>query len=336
MQILFINDVIGPIKKRANMRHNYIKLLLCVIVFFFISCTTFASEYPNRPVKLLTMVQRNAQIDLLTQLLSKRLSDELHQPFVVVNRPGGFHGSVMARELQMSKPDGYALGVSATAAFTYAPHSIDTAYSIDDFEFISMLGLNQSGIVTRPDRPWVDLQEAFEWARKQSEPLSYMYQGVDDRDAMQRIADEEGVSLTMMPSIGGPSIIQAVKNDHVDLGHLGAILFDYVKDGRLKLLAASTPQRLTELPDIPTLRELGWDEAVEMFVVLVSPKGVPEDRIVKLEQVMDELAEDEAFQKAISEDLRMRLVPFGIDYAESYMKEANDRFRSQVKEMRQD
>jgi tripartite-type tricarboxylate transporter receptor subunit TctC len=313
------------------MRSTFLTLILCAaLTGLFLTQPAIAADYPDRPIKMLTMVGPGAQIDLLTRAIADAMSKELGQPVLVSNNPGGSHGSVMASDLASAKPNGYTLGVSATAAFTYTPHHVKTRYSIDDFVFISMLGLNQSGIVCAPDRPWNNLKDAFDWARKEGKGLTYMFQGSDDRDVMQRIAAAEGVDLSLMPSTGGPSIIQAVMGGHVDLGHLGAILFEYVKGGKLKLLAATTPERLTKKDDVPTLREQGWDESVEMFVVLAAPKGLPDAAKARLEEVLNKLAEDAKLQKFISEDLKMRLMPFGSDYAEKYMDEAHARFGRQA------
>ena len=320
-------------KRRNNMRSTLKTLLLCVaLAGLCASQPVFAADYPDRPIKMLTMVKPGAQIDLLTRSLAEAMKNQLGQPVLVSNNPGGSHGSVMATELGAAKPDGYTLGVSATAAYTYSPHFVETRYKLDDFVFISMLGLNQSGLVCAPDRPWKTLKDAFEWSKKEKKGLTYMFQGSDDRDAMKRIAAKEGVNLSLMPSTGGPSIISAVMGGHADLGHLGAILFEYVKAGKLTLLAASTPQRLTPIPDVPTLREQGWDESVEMFVVLAAPKGLPDAVMVRLEKVMDNLAKDEKFRKFISEDLKMGPVPFGREHAKTYMKQAYERFGREAAE----
>lgn len=304
---------------------------LCAILFgLFIAQPVFASDYPNRPINLLTMTGPGAQIDLLTRALADALRTELGQPVLVTNTPGGSHGSVMAAELKAARPDGYTLGVSATAAFTYSPHYVQTAYTFDDFDYISLLGLNQSGIVCAPDRPWNSLKDAFEWAKEGNRGLTYMFQGSDDRDVMQRIAQTEGVRLSLMPSTGGPSIIQAVMGGHADLGHLGAILFDYVQANRLKLLAATTPQRLTPIQDVPTLREQGWNESVEMYVVLAAPKGLPDAVMSRLENAMATLAEDEKFRNFIAVELKMGPVQFGREHAQEYMTEANERFGKQA------
>lgn len=301
-----------------------------VLGLFFATPLHAASSWPERPIKLLTMTGPGAQIDLLTRTVAESLKNELGQPVLVTNMPGGSHGSVMATELSHAKPDGYTLGTSATAAFTYSPFTTKTKYGPDDFTYLTLLGLNQSGIVCAPERPWKTLRDAFDWAKKEGKGLTYMFQGSDDRDAMKRIAAKEGVPLSLMPSTGGPSIISAVMGGHADLGHTGAILFDYVQGGKLKCLAATTPQRLTELPDIPTLREQGWDESVEMFIVLVAPRDLAPDARKRMEEAVATLAGDKALQNFITQKLRMAPVKFGPEHAAEYIAATAGRNSSQT------
>jgi tripartite-type tricarboxylate transporter receptor subunit TctC len=289
-----------------------------------------AGEYPDRPIKLMTMTKPGAQIDLLTRALADNLKDVLGQPVLVSNNPGGSHGSVMATELASAKKNGYTLGVSAVGAFTYSPHFVKTRYDFDDFTYFSLLGLNQSGIITSPDKPWKTLKEAFEWAKKEGKGLTYMFQGSDDRDVVKRIAAEEGVHISLLPSTGGPSVISAVMGGHADIGHTGAILFDYVASDKVKLLAATTPERLTGIPDVPTLKEQGWDESVEMYVVFAGPAGLPDNVVNRISEAMAVLAEDEKFRNFIKENLRMRPVEFGMEEAKAYMAKASERFAKQA------
>lgn len=321
-------------KRRKIMRYTLMTLLLsAILASLLVVHPVLAADYPNRPIKMYTMTKPGAQIDLLTRMLAIVLKGELKKPVLVSNNPGGSHGSVMATDLSAAKPDGYTLGVGATAAYTYSPHFIKTRYKFDDFQFLSILGLNQSGIVCHPDRPWKTLKDAFAWARKNKKGLTYMFQGSDDRDVMKRISAKEGVKLSYMPSRGGPSIISAVMGGHADLGHLGAILFGYVPD-KLTLLAASTPNRLTPLSDVSTLKEQGWNESVEMFVVLVAPKGMPKAVTARLEKAMANLAKDEGFRTFITKRLKMGSVTFGSDYAKKYMREAYERFGRQAAKMK--
>ena len=306
-------------------------LLLAMAALLFLSpASAGAGTYPDHPVTVLTMTNPGAQIDLLTRALADRMKNILGQPVLVSNKPGGSHGSVMASELASSPKDGYTLGVSATAAFTYSPHVVRTTYKLDDFDYITLLGLNQSGIICAPDRPWNALKDAFEWARKEGKGLTYMFQGSDDRDALKRIAAKEGVKLSLMPSTGGPSIITAVMGGHADLGHTGAILFDYVTGKKIKCIAATIPVRLKELPDVPTLREQGWDESVEMYLVLAAPKGLPDDVRQRLLDVVETVRNDKTFAEFMTEKLHMQPVTMGSEEAQKYMHEASERFAKLV------
>lgn len=308
-----------------------VALMLCFAGTGF-APTAQAAAYPDRPVKMLVSVGPGAFIDLLARSVANDMSNDLGQPVLVTNTPGGSHGSVMGMNLKNSKADGYTIGVSATAAYTYSPHFAGTRYVLDDFIYISLLGLNQSGIVCAPDKPWNTLREAFDWAKKEGKGLSYVFQGADDRQVMERIAKVEGVDVAFMPSTGGPSVLTAVMGGHADLGHTGAILFEYVKADRVKCLAATTPERLTALPDVPTLREQGWQESVEMFVVLAAPKGTPESILARLEQSVLKLKDNAEFQDMLQNKLNMRATPLGREYAEKYMKSANGNFERLAKE----
>lgn len=312
-------------------RHGYSALLLGAAAWLALGVTPArADTYPDHPIKLLTMTGPGAQIDLLTRALAEKLKDSLGQPVLVSNLPGGSHGSVMASELASAAADGYTLGVSATQAFTYSPHFVHTSYSLDNFEYLSLLGLNQSGIVCRPDRPWTTLKDAFDQARRDGKGLTYMFQSSDDRDVMKRMAAIEGVPVSLMPSTGGPSVLSAVMGGHVDLGHTGAILFDYVSGGKVRCLAATTPARLTGLPDVPTLRELGWDEAVEMYVVLAAPQGLPPAARERLRAAVVELGRNADFASFAADKLHMRPVEFGPEHAETSMREASERYAKQA------
>ena len=97
---------------------------------------------------------------------------------------------------------------------------------------------------------------------------------------------------------------------------MGAILFDYVASGKIKCIAATIPTRLTELPDIPTLKEQGWDESVEMFLVLATPKGLPDDVVAKLNEAVQKLSGDADFIKFRNEKLRIAPVEFGSEIKE--------------------
>lgn len=291
---------------------------------------TLAGDYPSRPITFMTMTQPGAQIDRLARGLAQRFSKELGQPINVKNVTGGSHGSVMATELSKAKPDGYVLGVAATTAYTYQPHHSPVTYKFDDFDYLTLVALNSSGFITKSDKPWNTLKEAFEWAKKNNKALVAMFHGADDRDAIQRIAKKEGVNLSLIPSKGGPSVLKAVTGGHADIGYVGAILYKHVEAGSIKLLASALGIRLPPIPDVPTLKEQGYDEQVEMVVGLVGPKGLPKDVAAKLIAAANKLADSAETKEFITKNLLMLPVTWGQDHAKKALKDMYDQFGKQA------
>ena len=300
------------------------------LVMATVITSTAAAEYPTRPITFMTMTQPGAQIDRLTRGLSQRMSKILGEPINVKNVTGS-HGTVMATELSKAKPDGYNIGVTSLTAYTYAPHHGKLIYTPEDFDYLTLVALNSSGFISKSDKPWKTLKEAFAWHKKNNKAMVAMFHGADDRDALIRIAKKEGVPLSLIPSKGGPSVIQAVTGGHASVGYVGAILYKHVEAGTIKLIAAALGERLPPIPDVPTLREQGYDEQIEMIVALVAPKGLDADVKAKLLAAADKLANDKETQAFITDNLLMRPVKWGEAHADKTVKELYKTFGEQAK-----
>ncbi len=294
---------------------NKILTMVLGVILASVFTAANAGNYPSRPITFMTMTQPGAQIDRLTRGLGQRMSKILGQPINVKNVTGS-HGTVMATELSKAKPDGYTIGVTSLTAYTYAPHHGKLIYKPEDFDYLTLVALNSSGFISKADAPWKTLKEAFAWHKKHNKAMVAMFHGADDRDAIIRIAKKEGVKLSLIPSKGGPSVIKAVTGGHAVVGYVGAILYKFVEAGKIKLIAAALGDRLPPIPDVPTLREQGYDEQVEMIVALVAPKGLPSDVKAKILAAADKLSKDKETQKFITENLLMRPVKWGEHHAD--------------------
>lgn len=306
------------------------KIGLGLILTMMAISSASAADYPSRPITFMTMTQPGSQIDRLTRGLSQRMSKLLGQPINVKNVKGG-HGTVMATALGRSKTDGYTIGVTSLTAYTYSPHHDKLQYKFDDFDFLTLVALNSSGFISTPEKPWNTLKEAFAWHRKNDKAMVAMFHGADDRDALRRMADLEGVKLSLTPSKGGPSVIRAVTGGHVSIGYVGAILYKNVEAGKIKLIAAALGERLPPIPDVPTLREQGYDEQIEMIVALVAPKGLDKKAKAKLLAAANTLANDKDTQEYITGNLMMRPVKWGEAHADKTAKELYKIFGEQAK-----
>ena len=99
----------------------------------------------------------------------------------------GSEGDGVAQRLVAGKAK--ASYASALTAYTYAPHHAKLTYKPDDFEYLSLVALNSSGFISKPDKPWNTLKEAFKWAKeKNNGTMISMFHGADDRDAILRMA----------------------------------------------------------------------------------------------------------------------------------------------------
>lgn len=295
---------------------------------------SIAADYPKRPITFMTMVQPGAQIDRLARGLAQRFKKHLGQPINVKNVTGGSHGSVMATTLGRAKADGYTFGIAATTAYTYQPHHSPVTYKYKDFDYLTMLALNSSGFISKTDKPWKTLKGAMNYAKKNKKALVAMFHGADDRDAIQRISKKEGVKISLIPSKGGPSVIKAVTGGHADIGYVGAILYKNVQAKRIKLLASALGIRLPPIPDVPTLREQGYDEQIEMFVALVGPKGLPKKVKKTILKAAMKLAKNPETEKFITKNLLMRPVKWGMDHVNMAMKAQYKLFGEQAKAMK--
>jgi len=290
---------------------------------------TNAAEYPDRPITFMTMTQPGAQIDRLARGLGQRMSKILGQPINIKNVTGA-HGTVMATGLSKAKADGYTLGITSLTAYTYAPHHAKLSYKQGDFDYLSLVALNSSGFISRNDMPWNTLKEAFVWHKKNDKAMVAMFHGADDRDALSRMAKKEGVKLSLIPSKGGPSVIKAVTGGHAVVGYVGAILYKHVEAGSIKLIAAALGERLPPIPDVPTLREQGYDEQVEMIVALVAPKGLDAKAKAKLIAAADTLANEKETKEFITGNLLMRPVQWGEAHADKMAKNLYATFGKQA------
>ena len=175
------------------------------------------------------------------------------------------------------------------------------------------------------------MKEAFAWHKKNNKAMVAMFHGADDRDALKRMAKKEGVKLSLTPSKGGPSVIRAVTGGHVSIGYVGAILYKNVEAGKIKLIAAALGDRLPPIPDVPTLREQGYDEQIEMIVALVAPKGINKKAKATLLSAANKLANSKETQDYITSNLLMRPVTWGEAHADKMAKNLYKTFGEQAK-----
>lgn len=253
-----------------------------------------ASDYPNRPVRLIVPFPPGGGTDFLARTLGQKLGERLGQQFVLDNRPGG--GGVTATEITArATPDGYTLLLAFNAPLAASPHLEKVGYdAARDFAGVSMLGASYHMLVAHPAVAAKNVRQLIELARAKPGVLNFASSGNGTNPHLvgELFKSVAKIDLVHVPYKGtGPAAIAVLSGEsHLMFSNLTAVL-QPVRANRLTGLAITRPQRSLLAPDIPTLLEAdvrGVD--VESWYVLVAPAATPRDVIAKLNSEITRIA----------------------------------------------
>ena len=244
-----------------------------------------ALAYPNRAIKFIVPITPGGSNDVVARVIGQKLTELWGQSVVVDNKPGAGM-NLGADFVAKSAPDGYTWLLGANNIFVTNPHVGKVPFDVfKDFSPVTQVALVPFVLVVHPAIGVKNVASLVEYAKKNPASLNY---GSSGNGSPQHLASEmlnyqAGISMQHVPYKGAVPAITDLLGGRIQV-FIGAInsLLPYTKDGKLKLLAGAGAQRIGAFPDLPTIAETVPGVALDVWLGVFMPAGVPKEIIAKV------------------------------------------------------
>jgi tripartite-type tricarboxylate transporter receptor subunit TctC len=258
---------------------------LCV----FAHASAGAQAYPVKPIKIVVPFAPGGSSEIIARSVAQKLSEQLGQQVIVDNRPGGA-GNIGMQEVARADADGYTLilGHVGTLAMNPAMFKKLPYDPVRDFTPISLLAVVPNIFVVHKDVPARDFKEFLALSKARPDLLNYGTAGIGSAGhlAFEYLKMVTGASVTHVPYKGTGPMLQDLLAGRLQSTSAGTPpLLPHIKAGTLRPIAVGSPKRISSLPDVPTVQELGYPgfETTQWYGLL-APARTPEAVIRRLQE----------------------------------------------------
>jgi tripartite-type tricarboxylate transporter receptor subunit TctC len=244
-----------------------------------------AQTYPSKPIELVVPFVAGGTTDTAARMIGQRLNEKWGQPVIVSNRPGG-GSSIGTNIVAKAVPDGHTLLITTFALAVNSALQKQPYDPVKDFIAITEISSIPLMLVVHPSLPVTTAREFIEYTKAQPAGLDYATSGAGTSThlAAEMLRTMTGAKLVHVPFKGNAEVMNALLGGHVKV-HFGltASSLQHVRAGSLRVLAVTTEKRLPELPDVPTIAELGYPAyEISSWQGAFAPAGTPADIVGRL------------------------------------------------------
>jgi tripartite-type tricarboxylate transporter receptor subunit TctC len=284
------------------MKCRFLSSIRGVLLIILLSCTHVWSQgYPERPINLIVPWPAGGGTDIAMRALADVLGRQLNTRVVVENKPGagGTIGpAVMAAN---SRPDGYTIAQMPITMMRY-PHMQKVNWDLfKDFTWIIGVTGYTFGVVVRADSPWKTWKEFIAYAKANPEKVTYGTpgHGTSLHMTMEEIAAKEGIKWIHVPFKGNADATASLMGGHITASADSTGWAEHIQSGRFRLLVTWGAERTKRWPDVPTLKESGYNIVSSSPYGFAGPKGMDPKHVKILHDAVKKAIEDPAYQKTL-------------------------------------
>lgn len=278
------------------------KRLIALALTLMVVVPAQAQDYPNRPIRLVTLGTPGTASDVLVRTVGKRLSEKLGQPVVIDNKPGA-DGIIAASDVAKAAPDGYTLLFASNSPVAAAP-ALRKSLPYDpmtDLTPITMVGYFTFFLYLNPAVPAKSLPELVAYAKANPGKLSYGSGNTTGSVGVAQIAALSDINMVHVPYKGEPQAIVDLLAGRIDM-MIGTPTtgLSHVKDGKLRALATTLKQRSPMLPEVPTIHEAGLPQfTITSWGGMFGPAKMPREIVTRLNKVLIEVIKEPEVAKIL-------------------------------------
>jgi tripartite-type tricarboxylate transporter receptor subunit TctC len=262
-----------------------------------LACLTAAAQaesWPSRPIRAIVPLSAGSAVDVIPRIVFEQVSKQIGQPIVVENRAGA-SGTIGARAVATAEPDGYTI-LATSSALVISPSTVpNVPYDpVKDFEPIAALGNLPNVLVVAPGGPFKSIREFVETGKKR--PITYGSIGVGSpvQLALERLRLSAGFKAQAVFFRGAPEALLDTMAGRIDTYYSPLLpALPQIKQGKLRALVVSSPERAATLPDVPTSEEAGYkNSSYRFWIGLFAPAKTPAPVVDRLSDEVEKALKD--------------------------------------------